>query len=392
MPNSGMVTAADPRSEAKAEDSPLRAIKTRHRPGLLAIGLFSAAVAAAADLHRNEQVVFFPTLGWRVPGGWEAELHGCVFEMETRAVLTPFLRAALGIEEEELSHEEKALFRERARLFMMDHERGRSVTVKWVGWNAERPPVRLGPSEANGHVIGRVQFKAEELAGRGATNGLLQFETLGGPDEGPRTTGEIHLLSETGWSVISDIDDTIKISEVRDKKALLANTFLKDFRPVPGLSEVYNAWSQQGASFHYVSASPWQLYEPLAELTGPGRFPEGVFHLKTVRLTDSTLLDLFASPEGYKAGEIEPLLKAFPRRRFVLVGDTGEKDPEIYGAIARKYPEQIRWILIRDVTQEDQRSPRLQKAFADVPPERWRVFREAAELKEIAVGAATTGL
>jgi phosphatidate phosphatase APP1 len=65
--------------------------------------------------------------------------------------------------------------------------------------------------------------------------------------------------------VVFDVDDTIKISDVRNKKALLTNTFLKEFVPVPGLAEVYTRWADLGASFHYVSASPWQLHSSLAD-------------------------------------------------------------------------------------------------------------------------------
>ena len=354
----------------------------RHLRFLL-LGLLSAKLAVAADLKRDEQVVFFPTLGWRVPGGWEADIHGCIFEMETRAVLTQLLRDALGLEEEELSPEEKALFRERARLFMMDHERGRSVTVNWLGQSAERRPVRLGPSEANGHLTGRIQFKDEDLAGRSATNGLIQFEKVGGSDEGPGATGEIHLLGETGWSVISDIDDTIKVSAVRDRHELLRNTFCRPFRPVPGMANVYQRWMRtNGAQFHYVSASPWQLYQPLSEFVRSNGFPAGTFHLKYFRVMDGTVLNLFQSPEAYKPGVIEPLLERFPQRRFVLVGDSGERDPEIYGALARRFPNQIVRILIRDVTGEAADAPRYRKAFDGLPTGLWQTFKEPDEIRD----------
>ena len=355
----------------------------RRHLSVLLFGLLSVKLASAADLKPDEQVVFFPTLGWRVPGGWEAELHGCVFRLERRAVLTPLLRRTLGIEEDELSPEEKARFRERARLFMVDHEAGRSVTVNCVGQGAARHAVRVGPSEANGHLTGHTRFKDEDSAGRGATNLLIQFETVRGPDAGPGATGEIHLLSETGWSVISDIDDTIKLSAVRDRHELLRNTFCRPFKPVPGMADVYQRWVRtNGAQFHYVSASPWQLYQPLSEFARSNGFPSGTFHLKYFRVLDGTVLNLFQSPEAYKPGVIEPLLERFPQRRFVLVGDSGERDPEIYGALARRFPRQIVRILIRDVTGEAADAPRYRKAFDGLAIGQWQVFKEPDEIRD----------
>lgn len=69
----------------------------------------------------------------------------------------------------------------------------------------------------------------------------------------------VYILASHGVSVISDIDDTIKISNVLNPHACFKSTFCESFEPVPGMSEVYRQWSEQHCQFHYVSASPWQL-------------------------------------------------------------------------------------------------------------------------------------
>ena len=99
-------------------------------------------------------------------------------------------------------------------------------------------------------------------------------------------------------------------------------------------------------------------------------------------MKDGTALKLFDSPERYKLAAIEPLLRQFPNRQFVLVGDSGEKDPEAYGALARKYPGQVRHIFIRDLTGENAEATRYRKAFAKVPDEVWQVFKEPLEIKD----------
>ena len=100
-----------------------------------------------------------------------------------------------------------------------------------------------------------------------------------------------------------------------------------------------------------------------------------------MRLKDSSFLSLFADPEKTKPLVIEPILRAYPKRKFILVGDSGEKDPEVYGAIAVKFPEQVTRIFIRDVTGESEDSNRYRRAFRDVPMSKWTIFREAKSLQ-----------
>ena len=80
-----------------------------------------------------------------------------------------------------------------------------------------------------------------------------------------------------------------------------------------------------------------------------------------------------------KTATISAILDQFPDREFVLVGDSGEKDPEAYGNIARKYPQQIIRIFIRIVTSEDFEE-RASLAFRNVPSTKWKFFKDATEL------------
>jgi phosphatidate phosphatase APP1 len=97
-------------------------------------------------------------------------------------------------------------------------------------------------------------------------------------------------------------------------------------------------------------------------------------------LKDSSFRALFEDPLTYKLNAIEPLIKDFPDRKFILVGDSGEKDPEAYATLARYHPAQVLSICIRDVTDEPADSPRYREAFRDVPPAKWQLFRDPATL------------
>jgi phosphatidate phosphatase APP1 len=65
-------------------------------------------------------------------------------------------------------------------------------------------------------------------------------------------TGRVHLVGPEGWSVVSDIDDTIKASNVLNKSELLKNTLLREFQAVPGMAKAYQVWEREGAAFHYL--------------------------------------------------------------------------------------------------------------------------------------------
>ncbi len=354
---------------------------SRHALIVSLLWVIFQGTAFPAELKRDECVIVFPAVASRTAESnqWTADLHVWVGELEARGLSLAALQNALGLATD-LSVEETAVFNERARWFLADNERRKEVSLR-VG----KETVTIGPTEANGHARLNLRFAGPAVAnGREPAPGDDRLElTLAAGNPNRVLSGELFLVEPTGLSVISDIDDTIKLTEVRDREAMLRNTFLRPFRPAPGMSALYARWrTNDHAQFHYVSASPWQLYPALAEFRRTNGFPAGTFHLKTLRVKDETFLDLFQSPVEYKLGVIEPLLAKFPQRRFILVGDSGEADPEVYGEVARRHPEQIERILIREVTGEDENAERYQTAFREVAREKWRIFREPSKIPD----------
>ena len=347
---------------------------------LFFLGVALTGSLPASGLKPDEELLLYPALALPRGGAWEIQVHGLVYEPERRRLLSAGLRRLIGLEEEDMTVEEKAIYRERSSYFLVDNERGKKLSLRVAGME-----FKFGTSAANGHFSSVWRWPTNEpafgsLLGQ-ATNGLLVLNGTVVRAAGRPARLEVHLLGEEGWSVVSDIDDTIKISQVRNRGALLRNTFARPFQPVAGMAEVYRAWEQAAqARFHYVTASPWQLYQPLAAFVSSNGFPGGTFHMKDFRLKDRSVLELFSGPEAYKRRTIDPLLRSFPLRKFVLVGDSGEKDPEIYGRLARAHPAQVRRILIHDVTGDSVEGARYQAAFRGVPRENWQLFRQPGEL------------
>ncbi len=328
---------------------------------LVVIGLFLVQPGAKAQLKRDETLVFFPTMAWNVGGDqWETELHGWVFEQEadslTRAGLLKALRKTLG---SKLNAQNDSIFQERTRWFLTDNERNKRVEI---ALNLQK--YRLKKSKASGHFRQTIRFTAPLAAES------MRFTAVLPPEDQRVLEGFVYLFEDRGVGVVSDIDDTIKQSNVLDKKALIANTFCKPFQPTPGFPEFYAELARDGASFHYVSASPWQLYPSLKKFLDAAGYPSGPVHLRSFRVKDASFYQfLFHDSRDYKKETIASILKRYPNKRFILIGDAGEHDPEIYVWATKTFPGRIQKVIIRKVgdPERDGRLEGIGRSIAPIP-------------------------
>jgi len=189
----------------------------------------------------------------------------------------------------------------------------------------------------------------------------IHFELLDEiyPDQGPVTAdGKVLIPDKCEYGIISDVDDTILISRSSDliKKAQL--TFFNNARtrtPFSGVSALYKALQggsngQQINPVFYVSSSPWNLYDLLYHFCDVHNIPKGPFLLRDMGVDSDTFIK--SSHEKHKVAQITTLFTLYPKTKFILIGDSGQKDPEIYEFMSRKYPKNIQAIYIRDVTSD----------------------------------------
>jgi hypothetical protein len=163
----------------------------------------------------------------------------------------------------------------------------------------------------------------------------------------------IEIIDPVGISLISDIDDTVKHSAIAGgAKEMFRNTFVRelDELTVEGVSDWYGKLAKQGVQIHYVSNAPWQLYPLLERYFKMVGLPPGSFHLKQY---SGMLQGIFEPTAERKRGALEQILRDFPERKFILVGDSGEADLEVYTEIVLANPGRILGIFIRDVTTSE---------------------------------------
>lgn len=339
------------------------------------------------NIRSHESVVLYPSVGSldESQAYWRVWIQGAVFDTGEvnlrKRLMIQLLRRAMDVDPTQLT---SPLFQDRIRGFLAEPERGKRVLIrcgdktyplpKKTKKNGQFSAVLKIPRDAVEASICQHPWKP----GHGGSSSLLTMQLALGETDFREINGEIHLLHPRGWSVISDIDDTIKDSDVCSRRQLLANTFLREFRDVDGMADVYRGWAESGAAFHYVSSSPWQLFDPLVDFQEE-LFPDGSFHLRSFRLRDHMLRRLLLRRPG-KSVPVRRLVASFPERKFLLVGDSGEKDLAIYARVMRRYPDQIDRILIRDLPERPITPARLEKAAKGVPPEKLLIFDDPSEL------------
>ncbi|KAL8830949.1 MAG: hypothetical protein Q9170_005498, partial [Blastenia crenularia] len=166
-------------------------------------------------------------------------------------------------------------------------------------------------------------------------------------------TDEIHVTEPHGVSLISDVDDTIKHSAIgAGAREVFRNVFIRDLDDlrIDGVKEWYTKMASMGVKLHYVSNMPWQLFPVLASFLAGAGLPKGSFHLKHYT---GMLQGIFEPVAERKKGTLERIMTDFPQRRFILVGDSGEADLELYTDIVESYPGRVLGVFIRDVTTRE---------------------------------------
>ncbi len=172
-----------------------------------------------------------------------------------------------------------------------------------------------------------------------------------------RAVGQVLIPpAEARFGVISDIDDTVIKSEATNFFKMLRILFLGNAQtrtPFEGVADFYQTL-QQGPDrqlqnpLFYVSSSPWNLYDLLIDIFQLRNIPLGPLLLRDYGISRDEILPL--DHKKHKLNKIGAILDTYPDLSFILIGDSGQKDPEIYRQVVEHYPDRILAIYIRDVT------------------------------------------
>ena len=312
-------------------------------------------------------------------GRWKAEFVAAYFVKNSGKDLSEvvsWISEKVGLADDE---EARATIAERVEPLLDSILPARAIEIDLQGVN-----VQLGPS-------GRDGISSDELAIPGNNYDDGQVITTKPLNRGA-TDFNITFAKPTGWAVVSDIDDTIKKTLTSSPTGILRTTFAEEPEPIQGMPELYKHITQKlnNPPFWYLSASPYNLY-PFLRKFRQAYYPNGTLILRDASWMN--LAGLFANltqgTEAYKVDRLEKVNRWFPKRKFIVIGDSTQSDPEAYGEAYRRHPKWIGKIFIRKVMgvaemdEEKKNDPeRFEKAFQGVPRDIWYVFEDPKEVYE----------
>lgn len=154
------------------------------------------------------------------------------------------------------------------------------------------------------------------------------------------------------FGLVSDVDDTVMVTALPRPLLAAWNSFVLDEHartPVAGMAVLYERLMREhpGAPVVYLSTGAWNVVPTLTRFLGRNLYPRG-----PLLLTDwgPTPEHWFRSGPEHKRRALERLASEFPGIRWLLVGDDGQHDESIYGDFARRHPDHVRAVAIRQLT------------------------------------------
>ncbi len=294
-------------------------------------------------------------------GGWMYESNANFF---TRLSFVALLETQMGLVDEEPED-----FDIRIDPFLTDGQNNEKVFVQIGSEYYE-----AGISDRTGDFNATIRLSAETVAlldAEAYARGEITYRVILGAGDSRDISGKILIQAPNETMLISDIDDTLKRSEVYvSERQLLRNTFINLPEAVEVMKRLYQQLEIEEGTFsvHYVSGSPKALGDFLENFLEDEGFNEGSLYLKDYSLDPlkGEFYDFISSDGTYehKLSTISQLMEQFPLSPFILLGDSGEKDPEVYGRLMALYGAQIKQVYIHNVTAESLEDTRFQEAFS----------------------------
>ncbi len=218
-------------------------------------------------------------------------------------------------------------------------------------------------TDEEGYFLVRLQPTPASLTSPSTSGAVELAATYRGLSDPHRTSFEVAVPPpHARFGVISDVDDTILETGVQRVGHMVKQTFTGSAltrTPFEGAPELYRDLVSDTNPVFYVSSSPWNLHAFLVAFLDHREFPRGPVLLR----------DLLGTVEGreQKSVRLHEILDLHPTLSFVLLGDSGEHDPQIYAELVRDYPGRILAVYIREVRLDpgDGRVEQVSEAWTD---------------------------
>jgi hypothetical protein len=220
------------------------------------------------------------------------------------------------------------------------------------------------PIELNGLTPGNETSKVQRLSTH------VQGASLG--------NSTAYLVPPRGITVVSDIDDILRVTKIYDPKEGLLNSFARDFVAWENMPDIYGNWSRNlpDVHFHYLTTTPEQVTRAYMQFIY-ATYPGGSFDTRPLNFSD------VSATLAIRKYLLDRIFMTFPERKFVLVADTSNPDVmKDYPQMVKDYPNQVQCILLRNTTSTDDsdKFPYNTAGFEGLPQNQYMFFKHADDL------------
>ncbi|KAI5239141.1 hypothetical protein E4T43_06939 [Aureobasidium subglaciale] len=187
-------------------------------------------------------------------------------------------------------------------------------------------------------------------AGLMAGNETQQIQRLNTHVEGASIgNSTAYLVPTTGLTVVSDIDDILRVTKIYQPAQGLLNSFAKEYVPWENMPDIYANWSRSlpNTHFHYLTTTPEQVTRAYMNFTY-SHYPGGSFDTRPLNFSD------VSATLSIRKFLLTKVFETFPERKFILVADTSNSDVmKDYPQMATDYPDQVQCIFLRNTSGTD---------------------------------------
>ena len=223
------------------------------------------------------------------------------------------------------------------------------------------------PIENNGLLLGNETKEIQRL------NTYVEGTTMG--------NSTAYLVPNEGLTVVSDIDDILRVTKIYQPKQGLLNSFARPFRPWMSMPDIYANWSSSLSEihFHYLTTTPEQATRNYMEFIY-ANYPGGSFDTRPLNFSD------ISATLAIRKFLLDKVFQTFPNRKFILVADTSNSDVmKDYPAMVKEYPGQVQCIFLRNTSATDpsDKFPYDTSGFEGIDQRKYMFFRVPDDLANL---------
>ncbi|KAJ6151596.1 hypothetical protein N7470_007193 [Penicillium chermesinum] len=228
-----------------------------------------------------------------------------------------------------------------------------------------------------------VPIKSNGLTAGNKTSAIQRLNTqVEGASIGNSTA---YLVPPTGLTVISDIDDILRVTKIYEPKQGLLNSFARPFTPWENMPDIYRNWSTSlpDLHFHYLTTTPEQVTRNYMQFIYTN-YPGGSFDTRPLNFSD------VSATLSIRKFLLQKIFETFPERKFILVADTSNSDVmKDYPEMATEFPGQVQCILLRNTSGTDtgDKFPYNTSGFKNLNQSNYMFFLHPDDLTNLDIGS-----